>query len=78
MKPAELSVELCKRGLPVTHVEIGHWQQADREAVEAWIKGGPVPDWLYGFDYQDVLPKPAEVKNEPPKKKPKQRSLFED
>lgn len=76
MTSADISVELCKRGLPVTPVEIGHWQKADREAVEAWISGGELPDWLYGFDYHDVLPRQPEVKAQP--KKPKQRSLFED
>lgn len=74
MTPAHLSRALLARSLTdINAALVAAWMPEDRQAAIDWLSGGPVPDWLYGFDSRGVL---GERKQEG-KPEPRQKRLFE-
>jgi hypothetical protein len=74
MTPTSLSASLTARGLTdINAALVAAWMPEDRQAAIDWLSGGPVPDWLYGFDSRGVL---GERKQEG-KPEPRQKRLFE-
>ena len=71
MTRQELSAELRTRGLDVNQALVSAWSQEDVDAAVQWIVGGDCPDFLYAFDYGNVLPQ--KIMQKPAKQ---QKTLF--